>query len=184
MDLSNVVFIEEKPKSRKSKGSNVKTKGISNKKSNGTNKVKMVSLKGRAVKYNKPMKKQNNVVKKAGRVVQKGIKTAKKNGPPKIIKADEKLLEDLSQHWNKVPPKDGEPKTKKHHGKIYHWCHYCKFWSFHKPGKGKKCQAVDPVAHLLNYFGGKNMSHESQPQSQSFQDDHQVELMDCDDLSL
>ena len=182
MDLSNVVFLEDKPKqSRKN------NKGNKKKKDTGKDKVKKVPLKRRAVKHNKPQKPQN-ANKVATSVVRKGTtkkKVQKVAGPRKTKPVEDNKLQekDPSQHWNKIPPKDGEPKTKKHNGKTYHWCPYCKFWAFHKPGKGQRCQAVDPLGHLLTYFGGGKNASQSQSQPQS-QNAAPIESMDWDEISL
>jgi hypothetical protein len=39
--------------------------------------------------------------------------------------------------WKKVPPRPGEPKTKKFRGKTYHWCNNHKMWCLHKPSECK-----------------------------------------------
>lgn len=155
MDLSNVVFIEDKPKSQKDKAKGIK-KG-NGKKGNGK-KVKKVPLKGRAVKHNKPQKSTTRTNRAALENKKKFLKDEPAKGKPK---------DKLPTNRNKVPPKNGAPKTKRHGGKTYHWCPHCNFWSFHKPGKGKRCQAVDPLNHLLNYFGGNAISqpHQRQPEN-------------------
>jgi hypothetical protein len=39
--------------------------------------------------------------------------------------------------WKKVPPRPGEPKTKKYKGKTYYWCTNHKMWCLHKPSECK-----------------------------------------------
>ena len=37
------------------------------------------------------------------------------------------------EEWKKVPPKEGEPKTKQKNGKTYYWCEDHQLWCLHKP---------------------------------------------------
>ena len=176
MDLSKVVFIEDQPKTQKNEAKGDKRKG-SGKRDNGK-KVKKVPLKGRTVKYNKPQKPNSRTSRATLEVKNKNKKVEPAKGKPK---------DELPKNWNKVPPMKGEPKTKKRGGKIYHWCHHCNFWSLHKPGKAKRCQAVDPLGHLLKYFGGNSMSQrqpQSEPQQPQSQNVPPLEFMDWDDISL
>lgn len=40
--------------------------------------------------------------------------------------------------WSKVPPRDGEPKTKMVNSHLYHWCHYHSQWTIHHPSECRK----------------------------------------------
>ena len=129
MDLSNVVFIDENPSGNKAKANTAGKKPKAN---------------------NKKKTKKSDSKKTSKKVPLKGGKTkrAKPQKPQRQAKA-------LSKNWFKTPPKDQEPHTKRRRGRTYHWCPHCRFWSLHAPGTSKVCQAVDPLAHLLNYFGTK-----------------------------
>jgi hypothetical protein len=39
--------------------------------------------------------------------------------------------------WKRIPPRSGEPKTKKFKGKTYHWCTNHNLWCLHKPSECK-----------------------------------------------
>jgi hypothetical protein len=69
----------------------------------------------------------------------KGLKkTIKKDKPPKGKKNKQDL--DKKFAWKKVPPKDGEPRTKTVGGKMYHFCpnHDERgMWTLHKPSDCK-----------------------------------------------
>jgi hypothetical protein len=39
--------------------------------------------------------------------------------------------------WKKVPPRPGEPKTKRYKGKTYYWCTNHQMWCLHKPSECK-----------------------------------------------
>jgi hypothetical protein len=58
---------------------------------------------------------------------KKKTRNKKDNSNKKNQKKDEQ--------WKKIPPKDGEPKEKKHGPKdrVFHWCHHHMAWGMHKP---------------------------------------------------
>jgi len=39
--------------------------------------------------------------------------------------------------WKKVPPKDGDPKTKQHGKYTFNWCVHHMAWTIHKPTECK-----------------------------------------------
>jgi hypothetical protein len=52
--------------------------------------------------------------------------------------------------WNLNPPKPSEPRTKRRNGKVYHYCHHCKYWALHQPGTGKHCGRLEPLSERLH----------------------------------
>lgn len=85
-------------------------------------------------------------------------KPKKKNRKGRKGKQEEKT----SEKWNLVPPNAGEPQSKKVHGKVYHYCHQCKFWALHQPGKGKNCKSASSgMGELMQAFGNKQNSFQS-----------------------
>jgi hypothetical protein len=48
-----------------------------------------------------------------------------------------KVGESSEWAWKKIPPRSGEPKTKKFKGKTYHWCTNHNMWCLHKPSECK-----------------------------------------------
>jgi hypothetical protein len=62
-----------------------------------------------------------------------GKKRAKKNKKDTSNKRKQK--ED--EAWKKVPPKDGDPKTKKHGELTFNWCIHHMAWTVHKPSECK-----------------------------------------------
>ena len=59
----------------------------------------------------------------------------KKGDKKKKNKKDTKNKKDQKKDeaWKKVPPKDGEPKEKKHGDYTFHWCEHHMAWTVHKP---------------------------------------------------
>ena len=62
-----------------------------------------------------------------------GKRRAKKNKKDTSNKRKQK--ED--EAWKRVPPKVGDPKTKKHGELTYNWCIHHMAWTVHKPSKCK-----------------------------------------------
>ena len=44
-----------------------------------------------------------------------------------------KQAQKQDEAWKKVPPKDGNPKKKKHGDYTFHWCEHHMAWTVHKP---------------------------------------------------
>ena len=44
-----------------------------------------------------------------------------------------KQAQKQDEAWKKVPPKDGDPKKKKHGDYTFHWCEHHMAWTVHKP---------------------------------------------------
>jgi len=151
MDLSNVVFIENTGR---------KTKTKANKKNENKSNFKTTT---KANKKKKGDNNKNERINKAPVKVKANRKVVKHGKPQRSTKNND--IDGRGHHWVKVPPKGREPRTEKHNGKTYHWCHHCKFWALHRPGKGKRCQAVDPLGHLLNYFGGNTTTTNTYPKA-------------------
>jgi hypothetical protein len=65
----------------------------------------------------------------------KGKGDGKKGGQKKRNKKDtsNKRNQKKDEAWKKVPPKDGEPKEKKHGDYTFHWCEHHMAWTVHKP---------------------------------------------------
>jgi hypothetical protein len=57
-----------------------------------------------------------------------------KRKPDKKNKIKNKY-QDKDWAWKKIPPKEGEDKTKQVSGNAYHWCRNHKQWSIHKPSE-------------------------------------------------
>lgn len=66
----------------------------------------------------------------------KDKKEKKGKGKNKKNNAD-KVKQKKDEAWKKVPPKDGEKKTKEHDGRTYHWCVHHMAWTMHDP---KECR--------------------------------------------
>ena len=61
---------------------------------------------------------------------EKKYKNKKDKGNKKAQKADEE--------WKRKAPKDGDPKTKDHNGRTYHWCVHHMAWTIHLPEQCRK----------------------------------------------
>jgi hypothetical protein len=72
-------------------------------------------------KNSKPIKSKNSG--------DKPKQSGKGNNPSKKFTDEDKWA------WNKVPPKEGEPQSKKmpDFDKIHHWCEYHQAWVVHTP---------------------------------------------------
>ena len=168
MDLSNVVFLESQPTKTKKKTTQ-----------NKTNKTALHKKQRRKVKANKPDRMVVEITDRSALKTKQRKKNGKAQKKPQQKAKARKEAEFPPANWVKVPPANGEPNTKQKNGKTYHWCHHCKYWGLHLPGKGKLCQAVDPLAHLLSYFGGRPLvSPSQQPQTRTQPDENS--LMDID----
>jgi hypothetical protein len=62
-------------------------------------------------------------------------KDDKKEGKKKQNKKDRsnKKAQKKDEAWKRVPPKEGEPKEKKHGDYTFHWCEHHMAWTIHKP---------------------------------------------------
>ena len=180
MDLSNIVFIENKPKKsipkKKSSGNKKRDGGKTTKTGQAKTpvvKARTTLAKGHKAKRGQPQTRRQQRVERSPNDNSK-LQTQTIKKKPETLECA-KLPE---KRWVKVPPKDGEPQSKKRNGKTYHWCSHCGYWGLHIPGKAKHCQKADPLAHLLSYFGGKRQSP-GKPQNPP-----DCTEMDCDDISL
>ena len=62
----------------------------------------------------------------------------KKKGKSKNKKdTSNKKLQKQDEAWKKVPPKDGDPKTKQHGKFTFNWCVHHMAWTIHKPSECK-----------------------------------------------
>jgi hypothetical protein len=75
----------------------------------------------------------------------------KKEGKRKNKKdTSNKKNQKKDEAWKKTPPKDGEPKHKKHGDYTYHWCEHHMAWTVHKPAAcrlGKQHKEDQKSAH-------------------------------------
>jgi hypothetical protein len=114
-------------------------KGIRGAKSFDNEKITAMAAEIQTLKgHLKANKKLGDALKEEGKCKKKGnskTKNKKKNGDKAKQKEDEE--------WKKVPPKDGEKKSKEVGKYTYHWCVHHMAWCMHLPadcrlGKGRK----------------------------------------------
>jgi len=75
-----------------------------------------------------------------------------KDSKPNKQASKKKIMKDRDA-WKKIPPKEGEPLTKKHKGKDFHWCQEHMAWGRHQEidcELKKKRMAQDSNAPAMN----------------------------------
>jgi hypothetical protein len=113
------------------------------------NKYRMMVESG---EWNRPSKQDEQIQALLSEVAQKTQNQPKKPGPKKEPsvnkdpkkdkgKGGKKKDNDKNYAWKKVPPKEGEPHTKKMRQKTYHWCPNHKAWTVHSPSE---CNGIAP----------------------------------------